>query len=198
MKKGLFITIYGINNIGKTTHAKRLVARLNKIGHKAVYVKYPVYDIAPTGPFLNSVLRSGATQTISEEELQLWFVLNRAQFQPQIQKWLSEGVIVVAEDYTGTGIAWGTAKGADQAWLTEMNKFLIQEDFAVFFDGTRTLYAVEKTHLHETNNDLIHRCEKVLRFLAEKNKWHTVIVAPTKQETAERVWGMVSQLLSLT
>lgn len=196
MKKGLFITIYGINNIGKTTHAKRLVQKLTEAGHKAVYVKYPVYDIEPTGPFLNQVLRSARQQTVSEEELQLWFVLNRAQFQPTLEKWLSEGIIVVAEDYIGTGIAWGTAKGADQTWLTELNKFLIQEDFALFLDGERTMQAIEKTHIHETNNDLIYRCEKVLRSLAEKNKWHTIMIAPSKQETAEKVWSVIAPLLN--
>lgn len=195
MKKGLFITLYGINNIGKTTHAKRLVAHLNETGHTAVYVKYPVYDIAPTGPFLNDILRSGTTQNIAEEELQLWFVLNRAQFEPQIKKWLSEGVIVVAEDYIATGIAWGTAKGADQTWLTEMNKFLIQEDFVIFLDGKRTVQAIEKYHLHETNHVLITRCETVLRDLALTHGWHTVMVASKPQETAERVWETVRPLL---
>lgn len=197
MKKGLFITLYGINNIGKTTHAKNLVAHLNETGHKAVYVKYPVYDSEPTGPFLNRVLRSGTAQIISEEELQLWFVLNRAQFEPTLKKWLSEGTIVVAEDYTGTGIAWGTAKGAHQQWLTSLNKFLIQEDFALFLDGQRTVQAIEKNHIHETNKGLIERCETVLRALAEENKWHRVMVAPTKEETAEKIWQAINPLLNV-
>jgi len=86
MKKGLFITIYGINNIGKSTHAKRLVERLKKLGKKAVYIKYPIYDLAPTGPFLDKVLRHSKKQKMPEEELQLWFVLNRYQFQPKLKK----------------------------------------------------------------------------------------------------------------
>ena len=37
MTKGRFIAIYGVNNIGKTTHAKLIVERLKKEGHDAVY-----------------------------------------------------------------------------------------------------------------------------------------------------------------
>ena len=98
--KGKLITIYGVNNMGKSTHAEKLVKRLQEEGHKVHYVKYPVYDIGPTGPFLNSVLRGGV-QNISEDELQLWFILNRYQYQEELKRLLREGHIVVAEDYVG-------------------------------------------------------------------------------------------------
>ena len=116
MQKGKFITIYGINNIGKSTQARMLVDRLNKEGCKTEYWKYPVYDLKPTGPFINSVLRS-KKQKISEEEMQIWYVLNRFQKQPELEKKLDERISIVAEDYIGTGIAWGYAKGADLEWL---------------------------------------------------------------------------------
>ena len=95
----MLITLYGINNIGKTTQALRLVERLKEAGHDAVYVKFPVYEIEPTGTYLNSFLRSGETQKITEEELQMWFTLNRYQFEPTLKQWLREGKIVIAEDY---------------------------------------------------------------------------------------------------
>ena len=121
----MFITVYGINNVGKTTHTKRLVNRLREEGHDAIRIKFPVYDVHPSGDYLNTLLRSGQEQTISEQELQLWFVINRYQFQPTLIKWLEQGKIVVAEDYVGTGIAWGTAKGAPMKWLENLNKHLI-------------------------------------------------------------------------
>ena len=63
----MFITLYGINNIGKSTQALRLVERLKAEGFDAVYVKFPVYDVEPTGVYLNQFLRSGGAQEISEE-----------------------------------------------------------------------------------------------------------------------------------
>lgn len=193
--RGIFITIYGINNIGKSTHAKLLVERLEKEGCKAKFVKYPVYDIEPTGLFLNNVLRDPNGQKISEDELQLWFVMNRYQFQPELKRFLEEGYIVVAEDYVGTGIAWGMAKGLDEAWLESANKYLIKEDFAIVLEGKRDLAAQEKTHVHEQNNDLIGRCIKTHQHLAEKYGWHCIQLQPKISDTAALIWDEVNLFL---
>ena len=137
----MFIALYGINNIGKTYHAKRLVKYFKKIGKKAVYIKYPIYGLKPTGPFLDKILRKQGKQKMSEEELQLWFTLNRYQFQPRLKKLLERDYIVVAEDYSGTGIVWGMAKSRNPAKMRKeieaMNKFLVQPDMAILLDGKR-------------------------------------------------------------
>lgn len=192
--KGKFITIYGINNIGKTHHSKRLVERLNKMGKRAVYLKYPIYDQKPTGPLINKILRSHSKQKMSEEELQLWFVLNRYQFEPKLKKMLKEGEIVVAEDYIGTGIAWGTAKGANQLELEFMNKFLVQPNLAVFMDGERVLKAKEKKHIHESDDELAAKCQAVYRKLSKRYGWKKVLVDADPDVTAERVWEVVKKI----
>jgi dTMP kinase len=196
MKKGKFITLYGINNIGKSTQAKLLLENLRNNGYDAVYVKYPVYDLEPTGVYLNNVLRAEhGEQKMSEEELQMWFTLNRFQFEGQLKEWLQEGKIVVAEDYTGTGLSWGSAKGANLEWLMNLNQHLIKEDFAIFLKGKRNLHAKEQKHLHENNDDLMEACQFIMENLAEKLKWHKVIVKPSISETAKDVWETVEEFL---
>lgn len=190
----MFIAIYGINNIGKTTHAKRLVRRLQKLGKKAVYIKYPIYSLPPSGPFLNKTLRSRA-QRISEEELQLWFVLNRYQFEPKLKKLLASGQIVIAEDYVGTGIAWGTAKGVSRNVLERMNTFLVQPAVSILLEGERKKEAIEKKHIHEQRNDLIKKCAQVFVRLAQKNRWHRVRVAHDADITAARIWRIIHKAL---
>lgn len=187
----MLLTLYGINNIGKTTQALRLVEHLKADGWDAVYVKYPVYDIEPSGVFLNKFLRSASAQKISEEELQMWFTINRYQFEPTLKDWLSSGRIVVAEDYTGTGLAWGTVKGADTTWLEEMNKHLIKEDLAILMDGERHMSAKEKGHIHEDNDDFMKRSRAVHLELAERYDWVTVPVIGTKDETENLIWQTV-------
>ncbi|PKL36798.1 hypothetical protein CVV38_02780 [Candidatus Peregrinibacteria bacterium HGW-Peregrinibacteria-1] len=196
MNKGVLIAIYGINNIGKTTHAQRLVKNLRAAGYQAEYVKYPVYDLVPTGPFINEVLRGGAAQKISEEELQMWYVLNRYQNEKQVNEWIDNGVIVVAEDYSGTGIAWGTAKGADQDWLISINKYLRKEDFTIFMRGQRALSAKEEVHVHEQNDDLIERCRVVHEKLAEEWNWKPVELQALKEDTEKLVWQVTKEFLS--
>ncbi|NIA02156.1 MAG: hypothetical protein GWP15_02125 [Nitrospirae bacterium] len=192
---GKFITIYGINNIGKTTHAKKLVEKLQSVGHKSVYVKYPVYDVEPSGAFIDQVLRGEKGQSISEDELQLWFVLNRYQYQSELQKYLDEGYIVVAEDYIGTGIAWGTAKGLDTQWLEIVNSRLVKEDFAIMMEGTRDVTAKEDVHVHEQNDDLIRKCIQVHDELADKYGWKRVVLQEKVEDTAKLIWDIVDDFL---
>lgn len=193
--KGKFITFYGINNIGKSTQAKMLVERLRKEGYDAVFVKFPVYDLKPTGPYLNKFLRN-SKQDISEEELQMWFTLNRYQFQPQLKKWLSEGKIVVAEDYTGTGLAWGSLKGADLNWLIEINKHLIKEDLAILLTGKRSLIVKESRHIHESNDKLVDKCKKVLAGLAAKYGWGKIALREKIADTALEIWNITKKFLA--
>lgn len=192
----MLITLYGINNIGKSTMAKRLVERLNAEGHDAVYVKYPVYDVEPTGPYLNQFLRSGGAQEISEEELQMWFILNRYQFEPTLRGWLEEGKIVVAEDYIGTGIAWGTVKGASTDWLESMNQHLVKEDLAILMDGERFREAEEAGHLHESDDGLMKRSREVHLELAERYDWTVVPVVPGIENMEALIWEVVQVKLS--
>lgn len=191
----MFIAIYGINNIGKTTHAKRLAARLKRLGKRAVYIKYPIYSQKPTGPMLNRILRASGKQKISEEELQLLFVLNRYQFEPKLLHMLKQGKIVVAEDYIGTGIAWGTAKGANQSELETMNKFLVQPDLAILLEGARKLEARERKHIHEKDDQLAEKCRKIFKALAKKYSWRVVKVHRDPDITAARIWEKVKNNL---
>jgi thymidylate kinase len=193
--KGKFITFYGINNIGKSTHAQKLTDRLKAEGFDAVFVKFPVYDLEPTGPYLNNFLRQGK-QEIPEEELQMWFTLNRFQFQPQLKKWLEEGKIVVAEDYTGTGLAWGSLKGASLDWLVEINKHLLKEDLGILIEGQRAINAKEDGHIHETDDDLVEKCKTVLQDLAVKYDWQKVQLCEKKEDTAGKVWEVVEKFLN--
>lgn len=195
MTKGAFLTLYGINNIGKSTHAKRLVERLQQEGRRAAYLKYPIYDLEPTGPRINEILRHQGGDGVSEEELQTLFMQNRKDFEPRLQKLLNSGMTVVAEDYTQTGIAWGTAKGLDESWVEDLNKDLMKEDFSILLVGERARKAIEEGHIHETNDELVGRVAKILQRRANEQGWHVIQLQPTKDETAVLVWEAVEKFL---
>jgi len=200
MARGKFITIYGINNIGKSTQAQILTEKLINAGYDAEFLKYPNYSVEPSGKFLDSVLRGDGSsgpseQKISEDELQMWFVLNRYQFQPEIEKKLAEGKILVAEDYVGTGIAWGVAKGLDRKWLEALNANLTKEDLAVMLYGNRHITAKEPSHIHEQNDALIEKCRLVHEDLAKRYGWKKVEVKEQITETADGLWEVVEGFL---
>lgn len=189
--KGFFIAIYGVNNIGKSTHAKRLVEHLISKGIDAVYLKYPIYDLAPTGPEINRIIRSEGEQKISEEKLQTLFMQNRRDFEPTLKKMLSEGKIVVAEDYTGTGLAWGTAKGLDLKYLEDINSRLLKEDMCILITGERDTRATEKQHIHEQNPDLLLKVKNILLELADKYGWKKIELQQKIEDTEAAIWKVI-------
>jgi len=197
MFRGKFITFYGINNIGKSTHARILCERLKKEGFDPIYLKYPIYDLQPSGPYLNKVLRDGS-QKITEEELQLWFTINRHQHQETLKSMLMEGKTIVAEDYIGTGIAWGIAKGSNEEWLEQINKYLFRSDLALLIDGERTKQAIEAKHIHETNNSLMKKSREAHLYCAKKYAWYIIKLQEKKLDTAKLVWESVKEFFNYT
>lgn len=149
------IVLYGINNLGKSTQAHLLIDRLRTLGVQAEYLKYAIYDLAPSGPILNDYLRNGNPHQLSPREFQLLQVLNRTQYQPILQNKLENWTWIIAEDYVGTGIAWGMGAGLDQQFLTQINEHLITSDLNLFFDGERFQSWIEQNHQHEQNSFLM-------------------------------------------
>lgn len=192
MLRGKFITFYGINNIGKSTHARILCDHLKKDDFDPVYIKYPIYDLDPSGPYLNKLIRE-KEQSVSEEELQLWFTINRHQFEPQLKKMLSEGKTVIAEDYIGTGISWGMTKGANEEWLEQINRYLLRSDLAILLDGEQNKQAMEKTHIHERNERLMKKARQAHLDLAKKYAWYIIKLQQKKEDTAKLVWAAVKE-----
>jgi len=197
MRKGFFIAIYGVNNIGKSTHAKLLVNKLISLGLDAIYIKYPLYELEPTGPIINKILRSDTPQRISETELQTLFTQNRRDYEPQLKALLEQNKIVIAEDYTGTGIAWGAAKGLKISFIEKLNEGLLKEDLAILIKGKRDIRAREKSHIHENNDALVERVSQILDELAQRYDWKIVLLQEKIEDTFALLWKEVRLKLLL-
>lgn len=187
-QRGTFIVIYGVNNLGKTTQAQLLVNRLQKDGSRAEYIKYPIYNLAPSGPLINEYLRAGNPQRFSPREIQLLYVLNRTQFEPALKAKLAAGIHIVAEDYVGTGIAWGVGGGVPALFLKKLNEHLIKEDSAFLFEGERFTAATEANHAHETNEPLLDKVRLAHRQLGAERGWRAINANRPREEIHEEIW----------
>ncbi len=173
-QKGLLVAIYGINNIGKTTQVRLLKEEFEKQGQKAIIVKYPVYDLAPTGPQINAYLRLGNPEKLSPKQIQFLFAQNRKDYETKLKELITENDIVILEDYKGTGISWGMGAGVDKDYLIDINKDLIIPDISILMDGTRFLQGEEDNHLHENNYALIDKVRDALLELSKQFNWKIV------------------------
>lgn len=188
-KKGLFIVIYGVNNLGKTTQVKLLIARMKKEGYKAEYLKYPIYDLAPFGPILNDYLRSGNPYNFSPLEIQTIYALNRYQFESELRKKINQGINVVAEDYIGTGLAWGIGAGVRENFLKELNAPLLKENLAFLLYGKRFKEAIENGHHHEENEELTEKVRLAHEKLATELGWIKINANQPIEQVAEEIWN---------
>ena len=168
---GKFITIYGINGIGKSTQSKLLVDYLLQQKKKVEYLKYPIYDLSPSGPIINEYLRQKNKFNLSPREAQIIFALNRTQYQSELKNKLANGFYIIAEDYTQTGIIWGSVNGVSQNLLKTINSHLIREDLSILLDGVPFSNSLNKNHLHEKNEFLIKKARTTFVRLAKSSHW---------------------------
>jgi thymidylate kinase len=193
---GRLIAIYGINNLGKTTQAMALQKRISKEANRPCrYLKYPIYTLEPTGPMINSYLRQGNPFDLSPREAQLLYILNRTHYDPTLRRHLQIGGYVVAEDYVGTGIAWGGGAGVDQEFLIQLNQHLYHEDVAILLDGNRFVTGRESGHRHESDGGLMQTVRTVHLALAARFGWRVVNANQSIQQVHEEIWQIVAPLL---
>jgi len=195
-KKGKFIVIYGANNIGKSTQVQMLASRLLDKGKQILVLKYPVYSLKPTGPRINAILRHGAK--MDEESFQKLYAQNRKDFQPILLSILRAGIYVLAEDYVGTGIAWGMVRGLSKAKLIKINNGLLEPDLCILMDGKRFKTHIEKGHINEDITDALWKKSRdVHRELGKTFGWKIVRANHSRTHLHEKIWHLVSRHLSL-
>jgi dTMP kinase len=198
MEKGKFIAIYGINGIGKTTQVEKLVEHLKSKEKNASRLKYPVYDLEPEGPFIHKYLRDPEfrkNNELSTDELQMKYVENRKRYEKKLAERLGNGEWIVAEDYIGTGIAWGLTWGGNLEYLEEINRDLFQADLSILMHGDRFFTAIEKDHRNEMAPDRIQVCKNFHLLLADRYGWEIVSANQSVESVNQEIIRVVNNLL---
>lgn len=189
----MFIAIYGINNIGKSTQVKRLEERFKTQGKTIKVLKYPIYDLEPTGPQINSFLRDPDAPKISGESFQMLYIQNRLDYEPHLLNDLENFDVVIAEDYIGTGMAWGMTQGVTYQWLQGRNMQYPQHkaDLEILMDGERFMIGKEDSHRNEGDDDAMEQTRKNFLFLANRYHWPIVNANQAEEKVTEDLWSAI-------
>jgi thymidylate kinase len=195
----MFIAIYGINNIGKSTQVKHLKEQFEKIWKKVKIVKYPIYDLEPTGPEINYFLRDPEAPKISGESFQMMYIQNRLDYEPHLKKNLRTYDVVLAEDYIGTGMAWGMTQGVPYSWLQAKNMQYKQmpADLEILMDGERFLEAKEKDHRNESNDEAMEKTRQNFLQLANKYHWPIINANQSEEKVTQGLWRVIVEHFQL-
>jgi thymidylate kinase len=195
---GKFIAIYGINGIGKTTQVELLVESLKKQGKNVSRLKYPAYDLEPEGPFIYKYLRDPKFRKeneLSTHDLQKKYAENRLRYEAELKNRLQEGEWIIAEDYTGTGIAWGLTWGGNLEFLEDINKELLRPDLEILMHGDRFTTAIEKDHRNEMESERIIICKNFHLLLADRYKWEKVNAVGKIEEVQEELMKKIKRII---
>lgn len=193
---GKFIAIYGVNNIGKTTQVNLLADRLSLEGFKVKTLKYPIYESEPTGPRISNILRNGSEPEISPQHFQLLYCLNRFDTESNLKSLINQYDIVLAEDYTFTSVAWGTANGVSKDWLLQINQPLLKPDYAILLDGERVTKSIEEGHKFEDNQSLPDKVQQIFRDLQQEFAMPKVIRQEKMEDTHQLMYNTIIQYLN--
>jgi|TARA_B100000683_G_scaffold244429_1_gene254619 dTMP kinase len=107
--RGAFVLFEGADRCGKSTQAARLVAALNARGVAAELWRYPDRTTA-MGKMIDEYLRSKAEMT--DGAIHLLFAANRWEKKELMERKLREGVTLVCDRYSYSGVAFTAAKNA--------------------------------------------------------------------------------------
>jgi len=196
--KGKLIVLYGVNNLGKTTQAKMLVeSLLIQFSKNAEYIKFPIYNIEPSGSLITSYLKQGNPFQLTDQEFQFLQVLNRTQYQDTLKEKLNKGTWIIAEDYIGTGIAWGIARGLNKDLLTKLNSHLIQEDLGILFSGQPFTDNIDQSNIHETNTKLTKQAINAFNTIADEYSWHKINSENIKDQVQQDIINIIKSKLQI-
>ena len=184
--------LYGPDGVGKSRQALMLEEKLQETGGLVRRLRYPVYSCQPAGPKLDEILHR-TKKSLPEEEMQRMFAQNRKDFEPTLKSWLENGVNVIGENYKGTGIAWGVARGMTVEKMEGMNKDTIDPDIAIYMDGPRRGESLVGGHPYGTegDEDEWYKVREAYLQMADRYGWVRVGGDAPVLIVASRIWAVV-------
>lgn len=122
-KRGVFITLEGIEGCGKSSQAVRLAERLRQGGHPVVETREP--GGTPLAERIREILLGSSTEPVAPECEAHLILASRSQHVAQvILPALARGAIVVCDRFSDSTLAYqGYGRGLDLGALGRLNRF---------------------------------------------------------------------------
>jgi dTMP kinase len=133
LKKGILITIEGIDGIGKSSQAALLSEFLRKKGHDVIELREPTDG--SWGKKIKDLSKKG--RNVSPKEECRWFVNDRVEdVKRNINPALNSGKIVIMDRYYYSNMAYQGALGLDAKKIQEKNEnFAPRPDLVIILDA---------------------------------------------------------------
>ncbi len=137
LKRGMFISLEGVEGCGKTTQARLLAEYMTRLGHSVVPTREP--GGTPIAERIREMLLDPRNTDMADITELLLYLASRAQHVNQlILPALAEGKMVICERFSDATFAYqGHARGLDLKSLEQMNKIAtggLEPDLTLLLD----------------------------------------------------------------
>jgi dTMP kinase len=149
-RDGAMVVVEGCDSVGKQTQTRKLVARFDSIGVKAVLYAFPRYtttvgkailrhlksDILLVEPVTGPAPRGTEPGVAPEDALifQGLQVMDKYSAAIEIERHLDSGTVVVCDRWWQSAFAFGAADGLDPDWLVRVHGMLPEAWLNIFID----------------------------------------------------------------
>lgn len=133
-KKGKLIVIDGIDGSGKATQVKLLKERLAKEGIRVKTIDFPRYETNFFGSLIGEYLSGvyGDFIKVAPRLASILYAADRFESSKEIQKWLDDGFVVLADRYATANQIHQGGKISDLKKRKEFLTWLDKMEFSVF------------------------------------------------------------------
>nr|CAI5842984.1 unnamed protein product [Callosobruchus analis] len=126
-KRGALIVIEGVDRSGKSTQCKKLVESLKQRDIPADLINFPDRSTL-TGHLINDYLKNKSCK-LNDQTIHLLFSANRWENLEKMKSMLYDGVTLVVDRYSYSGIAFSSAKkDMDYEWCKQPENGLPKPD----------------------------------------------------------------------
>lgn len=225
-KKGKLIVIDGLDGSGKATQTKLLLHRLVKEGYKTAVTDFPQYYTSFFGKMVGRYLAGefGTIKQVSPYLASILFAADRWQARDKMEKWLTEGRIIISNRYVSANQIHqaGKIRGRKEkdkflAWLQKMEfqVFGIPKPNLIIFlnvpvrigqrlvikKGTRGYIGGVKRDIHESSaSHLTAAQQQIFELIKKHNNWKQIDCYKnrrllSRQEITKLVWKVVKKIV---
>jgi dTMP kinase len=188
------ITLEGIDKSGKATQTAILANRLRDMGREVETIAFPEYTT-----IIGRVIKRYLDGKIDfgPELRQLLYVANRWEKCEDLELWLRQEKLIIADRYTPSGLVYGLANGLNLDWMMNLERGLPLSDVVIVVDvSVVTAFEREKVRdVYEANRDFLLKVRNAYLDLAGKFSWVIVDGEKTKEDVAEEIWAHISPIL---
>lgn len=212
-KQGKLVVIEGIDGSGKSTQIDLIVENLKRHGISFEVISFPRYEdniyVQLIGRYLEGEF--GQISEVNPYLLALAFAGDRALAKSNIEAWLAEGKIVIANRYVSANKAHLGANLPEEKreeflrWLDELEyktNGMPKEDLTILLDvdpriGQKNVFDRQKPDLHEGNLNHLEEARNLYLSLAKKEaNWYVIdCVKNSSMKSKEEIHQEIGHIL---